>query len=95
MSNSQDGNDMDRYFNDPEYRRKNISSDEKTSNQTGTSAYFNRATAWFHRQRTVYKYAAGVLLVLFLLGSHSLFICIRVFPLYNSLKTLKRQRHLV
>jgi len=68
MSNSQDGNDMDRYFNDPEYRRKNISSDEKTSNQTGTSAYFNRATAWFHRQRTVYKYAAGVLLVLFLLG---------------------------
>lgn len=68
MSNSQDGNNMDRYFNDPEYRRKNISSDEKTSNQTGTSAYFNRATAWFHRQRTVYKYAAGVLLVLFLLG---------------------------
>lgn len=40
MSNSDFNNEMDRYFNDPEYRRKNVKQDNDGENKHNTKSFF-------------------------------------------------------
>ncbi len=59
---STNDNDMDRYFNDPEYRREQA----KSAAQSKKNSSFERAKVWFKNQKNVYKFAAitsGVLLI--------------------------------
>lgn len=62
MSNSDFDNDMDRYFNDPEYRRKKINErNQNTENQSS-----GRFSDWRNRKKEFYKWvgiAAGVLIL--------------------------------
>jgi len=60
MSNSDYDNEMDRYFNDPEYRR------EKASQKNGNSNHENTDSGWSKTKKKIYKWtaiAAGILII--------------------------------
>lgn len=69
MSNSEDNNDMGRYFNDPEYRRKKIESQKEISNKNESSR-FERTKDWYQNQTEIVKYgaAAAAVILIFLIG---------------------------
>lgn len=68
MSNSDKPNDMDRYFNDPEYRRNKAEARKNGDNtNTSGSTKFDKAKKWYRNQTDIFKYgaaAAGIILLL-------------------------------
>lgn len=65
MSNSNKDNDMDRYFSDPEYRRKKIKAQKKSGDTR-----FDQARNWYNDQGEIIKYGiiAGAFILIFLVG---------------------------
>lgn len=73
---------MDRYFNDPEYRREKIEAQKKENNNKGTSR-FHQAHNWYKNQGEIIKYgiiAAAIILI---------FIVTFFIYLYQGLPSIK------
>ncbi|SHF87708.1 penicillin-binding protein 1A [Fodinibius roseus] len=67
MSNSDFDNEMDRYFNDPEYRRKKANGGDK-NNDNDSIFNWNILSSWKHAGNDLYKWggiAGGLLIILF------------------------------
>ncbi len=96
MSNPNNGNDMDRYFNDPDYRKKMSErtedtavkeappKKEKKNDQPDGTARSERVKKWVRRQPRKYKIAAGALVFIFLL------IAVYVFYLFQGLPSIQQ-----
>ncbi len=74
MSDSKNGNDMDRYFNDPEYRKKMIEKPKDSDEQAGEvsvsssdESYSDKVKVWVNKQPKSYKYGAGIFTLILLL----------------------------
>src|SRR5699024_5826640 len=87
MTNKNDGNDMDRYFNDPEYRKK-MSQDSQKNSDKQKRAFgafnYNNAKKWFRNKSLKYKISAGaaILILLLLIGY--------VFYLFQGLPSIQQ-----
>jgi penicillin-binding protein 1A len=57
MSNSNFDNDMDRYFNDPEYRRQKASEKNNTSTNSNSSGWFSE---WDNQKKKILKWTGIV-----------------------------------
>lgn len=69
MSNSENDNNMDRYFNDPEYRRKKIDAQKKNAGKKSGSR-FNQARDWYNDQTEIIRYGiiTAAVILIFLAG---------------------------
>lgn len=98
MSNKNDGNDMDRYFNDPEYRKKMSESSKKESAKkskgkavlSGSRSY--RAKKWVHDQPLKVKVSAGALVLILLIIAGYIFFLFQGLPSIQQLENPQTAR---
>lgn len=69
MSNSENDNNMDRYFNDPEYRRKKIDAQKNNTDKKNDSR-LDQARDWYNDQTEIIQYGiiTAAVILLFLVG---------------------------
>ncbi len=89
MSNPNNGNDMDRYFNDPEYRKKMI---EKSEEPVNALSKTDKVKKWVSDQPKKYKIAAGALAVVLLVIAGYVFYLFQGLPSIQQLENPQTAR---